>query len=428
MADLNQHGSRDANGAPNIYASEQVNKKNSKKGVFLFIGIMGIVILLLSWQMDFSEKTEDAPTVPENNVVSAANDEELSSWVMALESDAREKAQSQSLQADPSKNTFGYTEPRSPQGFQQIHESPKQHYSDDAYSKAAEEMRALKTRALMEKPEVSEFKRQDTGERLMDNQMDARSLQQGMINTSSGSALDLPQQQMTTSEQKKNFLMDANGAQKMTAHGYSENIPIPKQFRWELKAGTMIPTILMNGVDSSVPGMVRAQVAENVWDTTDGSHVLIPKGTMVIGVYNTDTRFGDKRIMFVWNRLVFPNGTTLNIAGTAGTDQSGYNGVSGRLNEHWDKMFLSALISSLFIAGAEVVAGGNDSRIVSRNEKKAPRDVMMESLASNIIEMNSKIMDRALNIAPTIRIAAGKRMGLFVNQDIVFPSPYPMEY
>jgi type IV secretion system protein VirB10 len=123
----------------------------------------------------------------------------------------------------------------------------------------------------------------------------------------------------------------------------------------------------------------------------------------------------------VWNRLIFPNGTTLDIAGSAGTDQAGYSGLSGRVNEHWGTMLKTALLASMFVAGAEIVY---DSDSQGNNENKSPRDVAAESVAGSILDMSAKIMNRAMDIQPTITIRPGKKMGIFVQQDVVFPFPY----
>jgi type IV secretion system protein VirB10 len=112
---------------------------------------------------------------------------------------------------------------------------------------------------------------------------------------------------------KQNFLRGDSGGGASTPQGYSASFPVSQQFPYELKAGTVIPGILITGINSDLPRNVLAQVSENVWDTATGRFVLIPKGTRILGVYDSQVSFGQKRILLVWNRLVFPNGTTLNI-------------------------------------------------------------------------------------------------------------------
>lgn len=208
----------------------------------------------------------------------------------------------------------------------------------------------------------------------------------------------------------------------MTPQGYSTVLPIPQQFPYELKAGTVIPGIMVTGINSDLPGSVIAQVSENVWDTSTGRHVLIPKGTRILGVYDSRVTFGQRRVLLVWNRLIFPNGTTLDIAGSPGVDQGGYSGLSGKVDEHWWTMIKSALLASVFVAGAEVVY--DDTSLGNRYESKSPRDAAAESAAGAILDMGTKLMDRASDIQPTITIRPGKRMGIIVQRDVVFPFPY----
>jgi type IV secretion system protein VirB10 len=183
----------------------------------------------------------------------------------------------------------------------------------------------------------------------------------------------------------------------------------------------LIPGILISGINSDLPGNVIAQVSENVWDTATGKHVLIPKGTRILGVYDSQVTFGQRRVLLVWNRLIFPNGTTLDIAGGPGVDQAGYSGLSGRVNEHWGTMLKSALLASVFVAGAEIVYDSDSS---GNSENKSPRDVAAESAAGSIIDMGTKLMNKAADIQPTITIRPGKKMGIFVQRDVVFPFPY----
>jgi type IV secretion system protein VirB10 len=207
----------------------------------------------------------------------------------------------------------------------------------------------------------------------------------------------------------------------MTPQGYSASLPLPQQFPHELKAGTLIPGILISGINSDLPGNVLAQVSENVWDTATGRHVLIPKGTRILGVYDSRVSYGQRRALLVWNRLIFPNGTTLDIAGSPGIDTAGYSGLSGRVNEHWGKMFGAALLASVFVAGSEIVY---DRDTQGNGENKSPRDVAAESVAGSILDMGTKIMNKASDLQPTITIRPGKRMGILVQRDVVFPFPY----
>jgi type IV secretion system protein VirB10 len=299
---------------------------------------------------------------------------------------------------------------------------------DDA--QAASQLRTLKLQALAAKPVVDGFqpekmtddataRENNATPQIMDSSVMA-ALAQGQ----SGAGQNSDPNGQTG---KQNFLRGNDGGGSLTPQGFLAdladlaNFPVPQQFPYELKAGTVIPGILITGINSDLPGNVLAQVSENVWDTATGRFVLIPKGTRILGVYDSRVSFGQRRVLLVWNRLVFPDGTTLDIAGSPGMDQAGYSGLSGRVNEHWGAMLKSALLASIFVAGAEIVYDGE-----SRNgsENRSPRDVAAESAAGAIIDMGTKLTNRAADIQPTITVRPGKKMAIFVQRDVVFPSPY----
>jgi type IV secretion system protein VirB10 len=91
------------------------------------------------------------------------------------------------------------------------------------------------------------------------------------------------------------------------------------------------------------------------------------------------------------------------------------------VDEHWGTMLKTALLASMFVAGAEIVY---DRDAQGSNDNKSPSDVAAESVAGSILDMSAKIMNRAADIQPTITIRPGKKMGIFVQQDVVFPFPY----
>jgi type IV secretion system protein VirB10 len=214
-----------------------------------------------------------------------------------------------------------------------------------------------------------------------------------------------------------------NSGANLTQQGYSNNVPIPQQFFLELKAGTVIPGILITGLNSDLPGPILGQVSENVWDSTHGRYVLIPKGTRIIGAYDSRITYGQKRILVVWNRLIFPNGTTLNIASSPGLDQSGYSGMRGKVDEHWGRMINAALFASLFVTGAEMLSP-RDNRLY--NVTRTPGEIASEQVANAILDISSKLMNKNMDIQPTLTIRPGRRFNIFVEKDVVFTEAYPI--
>jgi type IV secretion system protein VirB10 len=207
-----------------------------------------------------------------------------------------------------------------------------------------------------------------------------------------------------------------------TPQGYSANTRNAPLAPMELKAGSVIPGLLVTGINSDLPGTVVGQVSENVWDTATGRYLLIPQGTRIIGVYDSRVTQGQKRVSVVWNRLVYPDGSSLNIAGSPGTDIEGYSGIKGRVDNHYGQLLSAVLFSSVFATLADVAAGDT-----SDNDKKSAKDVLVETTGVTIANVGSRLAERALDIQPTIVIKPGSRFNVMVQQDVVFLQPWNMK-
>ncbi|MDR1648999.1 MAG: hypothetical protein LBR71_01955 [Synergistaceae bacterium] len=413
---------------PNVEQSGKKTRRYGKRIIFAFLAFVAIVLFCIATQADFSKTGYSrSETGRDYRAPQPSGFAELAAGMRR-----DRKTPEPELAPIPVQETkiqkIVIEGERRPQ-FQQPFSTVPRFYSDKNDAQAASTLRTLKLQALTAKPVVEDFK-MESGENsanggrsavppnspgmevnpaVMDSANLAALLQQGQTPDANGQA------------QKQDFLRGANGGGSLTPQGYSDSLPVPQQFPYELKAGTIIPGVLLTGINSDLPGSVIAQVSENVWDTATGKYILIPKGTRILGVYDSRVSFGQRRILLVWNRLVFPNGTTLDIAGSPGVDQAGYSGLSGKVNEHWGTMLKSALLASVFVAGAEIVYDSDSS---GNSENKSPRDVAAESAAGSIIDMGTKVMNKAADIQPTITIRPGKKMGIFVQKDVVFPFPY----
>jgi type IV secretion system protein VirB10 len=200
-----------------------------------------------------------------------------------------------------------------------------------------------------------------------------------------------------------------------TPQGYSANTRNAPLAPMELKAGSVIPGLLITGINSDLPGTVVGQVSENVWDTAAGRFLLIPQGTRIVGVYDSRITQGQKRVSVVWNRLIYPDGSSLSIAGSPGTDVGGYSGIKGRVDNHYGQLLTAVLFSSVFAALADVAAGDT-----SDNDKKSAKDVLLETTGVTIANVGARLAERALDIQPTIMIKPGSRFNVMVQQDVVF--------
>ena len=160
-----------------------------------------------------------------------------------------------------------------------------------------------------------------------------------------------------------------------------------------------------------------AQVSENVWDSATGRYLLIPRGSCLIGTYDNQISYGQSRVLVLWSRLIFPDGSSLVLDNLKGADQSGYSGFKGSVNRHWGPIISSALLVSLLGAGVEIAAPTNNNN----RDKNDPRSILAENAATAVAEAIAQIIQREANRQPTIKIKPGYRFLIFVQHDIIFP-------
>jgi type IV secretion system protein TrbI len=101
-----------------------------------------------------------------------------------------------------------------------------------------------------------------------------------------------------------------------------------------VQAGTVIPAALITGIHSDLPGQVTAQVTEPVYDTPTGKFLLIPQGARLIGQYDSQVAFGQKRVLLVWNRIMLPNGKSIVLERQQGADAQGFSGLEDEVDYH----------------------------------------------------------------------------------------------
>jgi type IV secretory pathway VirB10-like protein len=193
---------------------------------------------------------------------------------------------------------------------------------------------------------------------------------------------------------------------------YSNSTLLSPLSKYEIKAGTIIPVILLTGLNSDLPGNIICQVSENVYDTVTGRYLLIPQGSKVIGVYDSKVTYGQNRALVVWSRMILPNGKSLDLQSMPSVDAQGYTGLKDKVNNHYGKATMGIFLSSVMSYGAKKATEGSDSD-----------DTFAQALAENVTSYGSKVAEKNLQIQPTIEIRPGKKFNLFVNQDFIL-EPY----
>ncbi|SMF55962.1 type IV secretion system protein VirB10 [Xaviernesmea oryzae] len=205
--------------------------------------------------------------------------------------------------------------------------------------------------------------------------------------------------------------------------GYLPNRVVPQQSPYELKRGSVIPAMLITGINSDLPGRITAQVSRNVYDSATGHRLLIPQGTKLFGRYDSKVSFGQSRVLVVWTDIIFPNGSTLQIGGMAGTDAQGYGGFTDKVNNHYLRTFGSAVLIALIGTGIDMA--------VPESSTLATQDTASDAARRNFAETFGRVADRTIqrnmDVQPTLEIRPGYKFNVLVDQDIVFPNTYRHE-
>ena len=211
-------------------------------------------------------------------------------------------------------------------------------------------------------------------------------------------------------DEKRDFREDQK---KGTKDVYVKSGLIPALSRFELKAGSIIPGVMIMGINSDLPGRLVGQVRENVYDTVSGHYLLIPQGTRVIGTYDSKVAYAQERVLIVWTRLIFPNGDSIDLEGMDGVDLSGYAGLTDKVNNHYAKLITGVVLSSILSATAKVAAGNNEAGTATYAQQAA------SGAAEQVNAVGSKIADKSLNVQPTIEVRPGHKFNVFVNKDLI---------
>lgn len=180
-----------------------------------------------------------------------------------------------------------------------------------------------------------------------------------------------------------------------------------------VQGGTVIPAALITGINSDLPGLVTAQVTSHVYDSPTGSHLLIPQGARLIGQYDSQVAFGQRRVLLVWNRLIMPDGTSIVLERLPGTDTQGFSGLEDRVDHHWGQLFRAAALSTLLGVGAQLAI--DDESEIAR--------AIRESAQDSVSDIGQQIVRRQLNIQPTLTVRPGFPIRIIVNRDLIM-QPY----
>jgi type IV secretion system protein VirB10 len=221
--------------------------------------------------------------------------------------------------------------------------------------------------------------------------------------------------QLSERDRKEEKAAAQDAAASKTAEEPTRSGPVPKKETRKaplLLAGTIIPAALVTGINSDLPGQIVASVAENVFDTVSGQVLLIPQGTRLVGRYDSQVAYGQRRVMLVWSRLIRPDGSSVSLGELAGVDAAGQAGLEDGVDWHWDRIFKGAALSTLIGIGAELAAPDREDsqgRVIVAGR---------QSVEETVNQVGQQITHKNLDVKPTLTIRPGYPVRVIVNADL----------
>lgn len=218
-----------------------------------------------------------------------------------------------------------------------------------------------------------------------------------------------------------------NDIQQFGSNGQSDRWKLDQDMqaprsRFEIRAGGVIPGVMISGINSDLPGQIMGQVSQDVYDTATGKYLLIPQGTRLVGTYSSNVAYGQSAVLIAWQRLVFPDGKALDIGAMPGADSAGYAGFRDQVNNHYVRIFASAILMSGVTAAAAYATDRNNNSGVYQQPSVSSE--LSQALGQQLGNVTAQMIAKNLNIAPTIEIRPGYRYNIIVVKDLDFTKPY----
>lgn len=226
----------------------------------------------------------------------------------------------------------------------------------------------------------------------------------------------LPKDDQSMTAEKRNFIKSQNALSDSNVLSTTVNKPLAELI---LAMGTKIPAQLDQEINSDLPGQIYGHVSRDVFDSRTHNNLLIPAGSNLVGSYDSAIAYGQERLLVAWKRVNMPNGQWIDIQGMGAADPFGA-GFADQVDNHYWRIFGATFLTSVLAAGAQL------SQPQQSNALQAPGtgQVLGASVGTQISQTGTTLLNKNLNIQPTIHIRPGFIFTVEVNKDIVFPSSY----
>ena len=189
--------------------------------------------------------------------------------------------------------------------------------------------------------------------------------------------------------------------------------------KYEIKTGSVIPAAMVTAINSDLPGNMIAQVTQNIYDSATGGYLLIPQGSKLFGVYDSRVIMGQRRVLVAWNRIIFPDGSAMTIPSVPGADMAGNSGFSQKVDNHYFRIFGSSILMALITAGTAYAVDENSS-----DNENSLSSQLNSALAQQLGQVTTSLLEKHLNIKPTLEIEPGYQFNIVLTKDLVFGGSY----
>lgn len=182
--------------------------------------------------------------------------------------------------------------------------------------------------------------------------------------------------------------------------------------------GAVIPSVLITELNSDLPGQLTAMVTMDVYDTVRGDHMLIPKGSKLVGTYNNSLTAGQERVMAAFTRIIRPDGSSIDLRAMQAADGMGQAGLADEVDNHFFKMFST----SFLIAGLAYLFETNNQPDTVVVTGQGTGQGLGSEAGKILVDVSRTVLDRYKVIPPTIHIRKGHKFNVVVNRDMAIPA------
>ena len=178
--------------------------------------------------------------------------------------------------------------------------------------------------------------------------------------------------------------------------------------------GTTIDTIVVDRLDGEFVGDVKVMVTNPVY-SEDRQHVLIPEGTFILGTAQKVSSLGQKRLALTFHRMLMPDKYSVDLDQFHGLDQAGESGVKDKVNNHYMEIFGASIALG-------VISGAAEATSFNEGYNETGSEAYRQGIASSLSQSGATVLDRFINIPPTITIRNGHRIKIYITQDMLLPA------